>query len=231
MTSLVHFVRRRREYVRYSCSFYHTFQQSITNKNTTATIPIRNSNDDFHYDAIHGNDRDDRWYRPLLSTRTIVTVTKTSTSDTIMPPPLPAVTTIDDFTTSTASSPHSVHITPSCTARILQLARQKNVDPAALYLRIYVDAGGCSGFQYKFEILTKDEEPLDADDDVEFPGGGTSVVVDTASLDLLAGSTVDFVREMIRSSFAVVGNPMSESACGCGSSFAMKNFETNPAND
>ena len=59
----------------------------------------------------------------------------------------------------------------------------------------------------------------------------TRVVVDEKSLELLEGSTVDFVQEMIRSSFAVVDNPQSESACGCGSSFAVKNFEANPALD
>lgn len=57
------------------------------------------------------------------------------------------------------------------------------------------------------------------------------VVVDSASFDLVKGSTVDYVQEMIRSSFAVVNNPQSESACGCGSSFAIKNFSANPAKD
>lgn len=52
------------------------------------------------------------------------------------------------------------------------------------------------------------------------------VVVDEGSLELIQGCTVDFVREMIRSSFAILDNPQSESACGCGSSFAVKNFAT-----
>jgi iron-sulfur cluster assembly accessory protein len=53
------------------------------------------------------------------------------------------------------------------------------------------------------------------------------VVVDPASVPFLRGAKVDFVEEMIRSGFAVVDNPNSESACGCGSSFALKNFEEN----
>lgn len=57
------------------------------------------------------------------------------------------------------------------------------------------------------------------------------MVVDNSSFELVKGATVDYVQEMIRSSFAVVNNPQSESACGCGSSFAVKNFASNPASD
>jgi len=60
---------------------------------------------------------------------------------------------------------------------------------------------------------------------------GAQVVVDSGSYELIKGSTVDYAQEMIRSSFAVVSNPQSESACGCGSSFAVKNFSSNPALD
>ena len=64
-----------------------------------------------------------------------------------------------------------------------------------------------------------------------FERDGSKVVVDEGSFELIKGSTIDYVQEMIRSSFAVVNNPQSESACGCGSSFAVKNFEANPALD
>jgi iron-sulfur cluster assembly accessory protein len=57
------------------------------------------------------------------------------------------------------------------------------------------------------------------------------VVIDTSSFDLVKGSTIDYVQEMMRSAFAVVNNPQSDSACGCGSSFAVKNFSDNPAID
>jgi Fe-S cluster assembly iron-binding protein IscA len=144
-------------------------------------------------------------------------------------------------------------------SRIKQLASTRP-NPESVYLRLYVDAGGCSGFQYKFLLLSsddgnnnkssnnnqnsnsqntndndeeEDEEDgtIDPEEDIIFTKDGVRVVIDSTSLELLRGSTIDYVSEMIRSSFAVVNNPQSESACGCGSSFAAKNFGMNPALD
>ena len=64
-----------------------------------------------------------------------------------------------------------------------------------------------------------------------FTKNGTEVVVDSSSFEFIKGSTIDYVQEMIHSKFAVTNNPQSESACGCGSSFAVKNFSVNPAKD
>jgi len=134
-----------------------------------------------------------------------------------------------------------VIITPSAIRQISHLSRLKRPDrPDSVYLRVYVDAGGCSGFQYKFEIEFDDREPgIDKDQDIVITSSisekdtvlRTRVVIDSASLELIQGSTLDYVSEMIRSSFAVLNNPQSESACGCGSSFAVKNFANNPALD
>ena len=71
---------------------------------------------------------------------------------------------------------------------------------------------------------------IDEDDHV-FTRDTSSLVVDDSSLEFVRGATIDFEQEMIRSAFAVVNNPNSESACGCGSSFALKNFDDNPAID
>lgn len=139
---------------------------------------------------------------------------------------------------STSSSPSSLprnaivtdnlSVTSACIQRIRALAAKRQ-DPS--YLRVFVDAGGCSGFQYKFDITEDKDEPVDPVEDIVFESDGARVVVDAASLDFIKGSTIDFVQEMIKSSFAVVDNPQSESACGCGSSFAVKKFQSNPALD
>ena len=105
---------------------------------------------------------------------------------------------------------------------------QNNSKNPNIYLRISVEAGGCSGFKYNFNM--EDSEKITPEDKI-FEKNGSKVIVDEGSFDLIKGSTIDFVQEMIRSSFAIVNNPQSESACGCGSSFAVKNFASNPAID
>lgn len=112
-------------------------------------------------------------------------------------------------------------ITKACVKRIKQL--QSNAKNEALALRLAVESGGCSGFQYTFKM----EEPELTAEDRLFERDGTKVVVDEGSLELIKGSTLDFEQELIRSSFAIVNNPKAESACGCGSSFAIKNFAAN----
>jgi len=156
--------------------------------------------------------------------------------------------TVAQSSSDGTSDDHDIIVTASCAQQIKRLAAKRSDGGDSLYLRLYVDAGGCSGFEYKFELETDDggsattdhEEDdddddettgIDPDDDVIFTKDGARVVIDKTSLELLHGSTVDFVQEMIRSSFAVVNNPISESACGCGSSFAVKNFSSNPALD
>jgi len=118
-----------------------------------------------------------------------------------------------------------VILTASAAKRIAKL----EADGAPARLRLQIDGGGCSGFEYKFEVERADA-PVGEDDHV-FTRDQSAVVVDDSSLEFVRGATVDFQQEMIRSAFAVVDNPNSESACGCGSSFALKNFESNPAID
>ena len=80
-------------------------------------------------------------------------------------------------------------------------------------LRIAVDGGGCSGFQYAFSL---DADAGVGPADVVFERDGAKVVVDDVSLEYVRGATVDYVEEMIKSSFAIVENPNAQSGCGCG---------------
>ncbi|KAL5260460.1 hypothetical protein ACHWQZ_G010557 [Mnemiopsis leidyi] len=91
----------------------------------------------------------------------------------------------------------------------------KNIEEKSL--RVTVDGGGCSGFQYKFEIDEKVNN-----DDVVFEKDGVQIITDKISLDFIKGSTIEFHEELIRSSFRVVENPQAEEGCSCGISFSVK---------
>src|SRR6202000_1927266 len=82
-------------------------------------------------------------------------------------------------------------------------------------LRVSVEGGGCSGFQYKF-----DTERSKADDDIVIERGGATVLIDPVSLNYMAGSEIDFVDDLIGSSFKI-NNPQATASCGCGTSFAL----------
>jgi iron-sulfur cluster assembly accessory protein len=131
---------------------------------------------------------------------------------------------------TTSSLDESLIITNGCVKRIKAL--QKSMSNDDLYLRVVVDSGGCSGFQYVFNMeKSEDVDELSSSEDLVFQKSGAKVKVDPGSFEFIKGATIDFEQELIRSAFAIVNNPQSESACGCGSSFALKNFEANPALD
>mgnify|MGYP001051845236 FL=1 len=81
-------------------------------------------------------------------------------------------------------------------------------------LRMYVTGGGCSGFQYGFSM-----EEGQNDDDFEVPAGATNVLVDALSMQYLENAKVDFKNDLNGSRFSI-SNPLAETTCGCGSSFA-----------
>ncbi len=84
-----------------------------------------------------------------------------------------------------------------------------------LMLRLAVSGGGCSGFQYGFTF-----DQFRQPEDRIFEKDGVRLIVDETSLDLLAGSVVDFVEDLVGASFQI-RNPNAKSSCGCGSSFAV----------
>jgi iron-sulfur cluster assembly accessory protein len=103
-------------------------------------------------------------------------------------------------------------LTPAAARRIGWIA-QRQGKPAIL--RLTVEGGGCSGFQYRFDLA----DATDSDDAVS-ETEGVRLVVDPVSLDLVAGSTVDFVESLGGAAFKVE-NPNATAGCGCGSSFGI----------
>jgi iron-sulfur cluster assembly accessory protein len=104
-------------------------------------------------------------------------------------------------------------LTERAAARIAEIAAAEG---RGVGLRVAVLAGGCSGFQYRFEL---DGSPQT--DDFVIERAGVKVMVDPASLDLLAGAELDYTDELMGSHFAV-RNPNAKSACGCGTSFSVE---------
>jgi iron-sulfur cluster assembly accessory protein len=88
-------------------------------------------------------------------------------------------------------------------------------EPPGTMLRVSVEGGGCSGFQYRFEI-----DRSRTDDDVAVTRDGAVVLIDQVSYGYLAGSEIDFVDDLIGASFRV-NNPQATASCGCGTSFSL----------
>jgi iron-sulfur cluster assembly accessory protein len=86
---------------------------------------------------------------------------------------------------------------------------------AGAMLRLSVEGGGCSGFQYKFDV-----DRTRAEDDLTFEHGGVTELVDPVSVNSLAGSQLDYVDDLIGASFRV-NNPNATASCGCGTSFSL----------
>ncbi|CAI7806065.1 unnamed protein product [Closterium sp. NIES-54] len=108
----------------------------------------------------------------------------------------------------------TVIISDRCAERLAEIIKEEGRD---VCLRLTVEGGGCSGFQYIFTL----DDKVTAEDSV-FERDGVRLVVDNVSLLFVDGATVDFTDELIRSSFQVISNPNSASSCGCGASFTAK---------
>ena len=106
----------------------------------------------------------------------------------------------------------AVTLSPAAARRLHAISA---VEGHAVMLRVAVEGGGCSGFQYKFDV-----ERAQADDDMVIARDSAVVLVDPASVPFLAGSEVDFVDDLIGASFRV-NNPNATASCGCGTSFSV----------
>ena len=103
-------------------------------------------------------------------------------------------------------------LTPAAANRVGAIARKQGREAI---LRLSVEGGGCSGFQYKFDLA----DAADAEDVIS-ETEGVRLVVDPVSLELVAGSVVDFVESLGGAAFKVE-NPNAAAGCGCGSSFGI----------
>ncbi|VVB13119.1 unnamed protein product [Arabis nemorensis] len=115
---------------------------------------------------------------------------------------------------SDSSSLDVVHLSENCIRRMKEL---QSSEPEKKLLRLGVETGGCSGFQYVFEL----DNSTNPDDRV-FEKNGVKLVVDSVSYDFVKGATIDYVEELIRSAFVVAENPAAVGGCSCKSSFMVK---------
>src|SRR5690242_17075865 len=112
----------------------------------------------------------------------------------------------------TVSTVPEIGLTPAAAARVAAIAERQG-KPAML--RLAVEGGGCSGFQYRFGLA----DGIDSDD-IIVETDGVKLLVDAVSLDLVRGAQVDFVESLGGAAFRVE-NPNAASGCGCGSSFSV----------
>jgi iron-sulfur cluster insertion protein len=106
-----------------------------------------------------------------------------------------------------------MNILPGAVTKLQELFAEEN-NPN-IKLRVFVQGGGCSGFQYGF---TFDEEQ--GEDDFDFEAGDVKVLVDSMSMQYLQGADIDYQESLQGASF-VINNPQATTTCGCGSSFAV----------
>jgi iron-sulfur cluster insertion protein len=105
----------------------------------------------------------------------------------------------------------SITLSERAARRIVEILRAED----AALMRVSVEGGGCSGFQYRFDLV-RDRAP----DDIMIERDGARVVVDPISLGFVRGAEIDFVDELIGASFKI-NNPNITASCGCGTSFSI----------
>jgi|ERR1700730_3850882 iron-sulfur cluster assembly accessory protein len=114
--------------------------------------------------------------------------------------------------TGNDTMPMAVALTARAARRIGEIL--KTEAPGSM-LRVSVEGGGCSGFQYKFDFVG-----AKADDDLVLARDGATVLVDPVSVQYMAGAEIDFVDDLIGASFRI-NNPVATASCGCGTSFSV----------
>lgn len=106
----------------------------------------------------------------------------------------------------------TVTVTDRAARRIAEIAAGEPMTPL---LRVSVEGGGCSGFQYKFDLVSNK-----ADDDLVLEKSGATVLIDPISVQYMDGAEIDFVDDLIGAAFKI-SNPVATASCGCGTSFSV----------
>ncbi len=109
-----------------------------------------------------------------------------------------------------------LNLPPTVTERAFARLAEIGAGDGGQALRIAVEGGGCSGFQYDISL----DDPAEGDLVLSSPDGKERVVIDTVSLPFLAGASIDFTEELIGARF-VINNPNAATTCGCGTSFSI----------
>ncbi len=107
---------------------------------------------------------------------------------------------------------HNISLTASAAAHLNRLSAEAG---HPVMLRVIVEGGGCSGFQYKLDLTDTAQA-----DESEISYNGAKALVDEISAPLMAGSMIDYVEELVGSQFKIL-NPLATSSCGCGTSFSL----------
>ena len=108
--------------------------------------------------------------------------------------------------------PHNITLSPTAAQRLHAISQTEGHQ---VMLRVAVDGGGCSGFQYRFDLVENGDE-----DDAKIEHDGAIALVDVISIALLKGSVIDYADELAAAEFRV-RNPNAKSSCGCGVSFSI----------
>ncbi len=122
------------------------------------------------------------------------------------------VQSVPAFQISPSAGGHGLTLSETAARRLQKLGRDEG---HPVMLRVAVDGGGCSGFQYRFELVETAEA-----DDIRIEAEGQAALVDPVSLPFLKGSEIAFVDDLAGAQF-VVRNPNAASSCGCGVSFSI----------
>jgi len=99
---------------------------------------------------------------------------------------------------------------------VRRIAKILSAEPVGTALRVSVEGGGCSGFQYRYDLV----QDSPAADDIMLARDGAKVLIDAVSLDYMSGSQIDFVDDLMGQSFQIK-NPHAVASCGCGTSFSI----------